>query len=315
MTALIVEVLRHECFLAAPPVIVDIGASGSLPAVWQPLAPHSICIAFDADKRDFQVKELQNSGWKKHYSLNRLVAPVASASIEFYLTKSPHCSSSLRPDTAALKAWVFAPLFEVAETVRLPAVELKAVLRELNLDRVDWFKCDSQGTDLRIFKSLDTDMTDRTLLAEFEPGIIDSYQGEDKLHEVMAYMEGRPFWVSDMEVKGSQRMDPGAVASLSYLQRRYPASFLKTSPGWCEVTYLNTCDSSALSLRDCLLAWVFATIKGQHGFGARLAERGHQRFGSEVFSDLLAFSRAQIDHGYGRLAIDTCKRLLARFRR
>jgi hypothetical protein len=57
--------LAFEALIAiAPPILVDIGASGSLQKQWRALAPFSICIAFDADTRDFQVRESADSEWK-----------------------------------------------------------------------------------------------------------------------------------------------------------------------------------------------------------------------------------------------------------
>jgi len=46
----------------------------------------------------------------------------------------------------------------------------------------------------------------KILVADFEPGIIDAYEGEDKLHQLMAYMDKDPFWVSSMEIKGTKRI-------------------------------------------------------------------------------------------------------------
>ncbi len=61
------------------------------------------------------------------------------------------------------------------------------------MDYIDGYKTDSQGTDLRIFNSLPKEIINKILLAEFEPGIIDAYQGEDKLHHLLAHMEKEPF--------------------------------------------------------------------------------------------------------------------------
>lgn len=104
MKNLINRVFLHQSFIEKPPVLLDIGASGSLPTHWELLAPYSICIAFDADDRDFVVEESEGKPWKKLYSLNRLVEPQSSDGIDFYLTRSPHCSSSLQPVIAARPA-------------------------------------------------------------------------------------------------------------------------------------------------------------------------------------------------------------------
>jgi len=41
--------------------------------VWEKIAPFSICIAFDADKREFDYIENANSVFKKQYIFNKIV--------------------------------------------------------------------------------------------------------------------------------------------------------------------------------------------------------------------------------------------------
>lgn len=314
MKALVGRVLRSGVFEARPPVLVDIGASGGLPPKWRLLAPHSVCIAFDADARDFDAQPADQRGWRKLWLFNRLVTASTAPSIDFYLTRSPHCSSSLQPDGPALEPWAFRDLFEVERVVSLPSISLAAAMETAGVQRIDWFKCDSQGTDLRLFRSLPPDIQSSVLAADFEPGIIDAYRGEDKLHQLMAYMDTLPFWVSDMKVKGSQRIDRATSGRLNWFQRRAPKSFFRTSPGWCEITYLHRCEFEVPDERDLLLAWVFATLEQQHGFAATVARRGLESTGTLLFEELLSRSAARAHRGYPRFAKDAAAWLLRRWR-
>lgn len=304
--------MQHPSLQNQPPVLVDIGASGALPQQWKLLAPYSICVAFDADTRDFVVSESENSGWKKLYSLNRLVAAKSADEADFYLTRSPHCSSTLLPNSEALKPWEFFHLFDVEKVVKLPAVDLQSTLERVGIDRIDWYKTDSQGTDLRIFDALPGKILEKIIAAEFEPGIIDAYIGEDKLHHLMAYMDKRPFWVSKMEIKGVQRINQDELTTLNCVQRRHFSSFLKTTPGWCEISYINTLNNTEMSCREFLLAWLFATIKGEHGFGLHVAKNGVLKFQEPLFSELQNISRESISSasGYIKVAVKAYKRIL-----
>lgn len=58
-------VLSSSYFENKPPVLFDVGASGEINKKWSTIAPYSICIAFDADDREFDVSEKQVSGFKK----------------------------------------------------------------------------------------------------------------------------------------------------------------------------------------------------------------------------------------------------------
>jgi hypothetical protein len=310
MKKIITQILQLDCFIANPPVLVDIGASGSLPKQWKYLSPFSIGVAFDADDRDFQVAESINNGWRKLYSLNRLVTPVSSNSVDFYLTKSPHCSSSLLPDTEKLQPWAFSALFAIEEIVQLPSIDLSSALKDVGISHIDWYKSDTQGADLRIFKSLPSKVINDIVVAEFEPGIINAYVGEDKLYSLMEFMDKLPFWVSDMVIKGSQRIYKETLTELNFLQKTSPSSFIKTSPGWCEIAYINTCDIDGLTLRKCLLAWIFASIKGQHAFAIQLAIQGRKQFDNNIFIDLLTFSRRELIKSYPKFLLRIIKRAL-----
>ena len=124
MKSILEKVFQHPVLLAKPPVLIDVGASGGLPLEWRLIAPYSICVAFDADTRDFCVSESENKGYKKLYLINRILASHLADEVNFYLTKSPHCSSSLNPDDNALKAWAFCRLFDVERVVTMSALEI-----------------------------------------------------------------------------------------------------------------------------------------------------------------------------------------------
>ena len=309
MRLIIDKIMKHDALQTNPPVLVDIGASGTIHETWEPIAKYAICIAFDADSRDFEICESEDKGWRRLYSLNRLVASEAAEEMDFYLTHSPHCSSSLAPDKEALKPWAFSPLFEVEKIVKLPSVDLQSALLKAGVDYIDGYKTDSQGTDLRIFNSLPTEIIDKILIAEFEPGIIDAYKGEDKLHHLLAHMEKEPFWISKMEIKGSQRINHLDFKSLNYFQQRGIGSFLKMAPGWCEISYLNKMEIGEMTLREYLLAWVFASLSSEHGFALFVSKKGFELFGENLLLILQKESRRKLSEGYFRLGYNYLKRI------
>lgn len=206
MPGIIDHILSRSEFVREPPVLVDVGASGQLHKEWRRIAKYSICIAFDADVREMRYVESKSSLYRKLYIYKGIVADQPVVDAEFYLTKSPYCSSVLAPLNQKLENWAFCDLFEVKEKVFLKAVNLLSVFSELKINQVDWFKTDSQGMDLRLFLSLGDTIIKKVLAAEFEPGIIDAYKSEDKFWSLMSYMEKSGFWMSDIRVCGSQRM-------------------------------------------------------------------------------------------------------------
>jgi hypothetical protein len=285
-----------------PPVLVDVGASGTIHPNWRPFAKYAVCVAFDADERDFHATE-ETGKFRKLHVFNCIVSDQSAEASDFYLTRSPHCSSLLRPYPEGLRDTAWAERFEVEKVVKLRTRSLASVLDELQLDRVDWFKTDSQGLDLRLFRNVGEDRMNRVLVAEFEPGLIDAYHGEDKLHALLAYLEStRRFWLSDFVVKGSSRISPDLLRQLSpdsKIQKLLQFS-LKTSPGWGELTYFNRLEDEAFTLRDVLLAYVFAVVEGQYGFALKLALAGQQQYPNDPdFGPMVEFAKKKL---WGRVA-------------
>jgi len=291
-------VLSQPEFKESPPVLVDIGASGSLHQKWQEIARFSTCIAFDADSRDMGHTLQASEEYYNLHVFNTIVTEKSEGKADFYLTRSPYCSSLLEPDLEMLQSWAFAPLFEIQDRIRLKCRTLLTVLGELGLSRVDWFKTDSQGTDLRLFNSLGQSIIDRVLIAEFEPGIMDSYKGEDKLHALMSYMELQPFWISDMECNGTQRVSQKIINLYFPGESENMGMYLRKVPFWVNITYLNSFENNSLSKRDFLLGWVFATIERHHGFALELAHCGERKFNDPLFLKLAHNSISRMHFNY-----------------
>jgi hypothetical protein len=221
--------------------------------------------------------------------------PVATADEQqaLHLTRSPQCSSTLRPRTAALGEWAFAEFFAVTETRAVPATTLAAALAEQKLGRVDWLKCDTQGIDLKLYLSLPEEWRARMLAVEFEPGLIDAYEGEDKLADVLAAMAREPFWLAELEVGRTPRGRPALLAkrlgagAVPWVRRLGPGA-----PAWANARFLRDVAArpDALDRRAYLLAWVFATITGQHGYALTVAAAGAQCFGGGLFGAMTAAS-------------------------
>ena len=292
MKDFIVSVLSHESFDGRPPILLDIGASGETFPAWKELIPFAHCIAFEADEREASDLECTKSEWKQFTSFRSLATSESVETLDFHLTRFPFCSSTLKPDNKSLDDWEFASLFDVEKTVSLETTNINEALRDACISHIDWFKTDSQGTDLRLFASLPDELRRRILVADFEPGIIDAYEGEDKLHHVMAFMDKEPFWVNSMEIKGAKRILGSDIPEDA---REQIISKQKISPCWCEISYFNDMKSNSFDLRTNLLGWVFATLLKQHGFAIRIARAGETSFEDKIFGQL-------IDHSLSKLS-------------
>lgn len=308
------RILRLPELQAAPPVLVDVGAAKGIHPKWRRIARYSVCVAFEADERELASVTSESAGFKRLTTYNRIAAERASDAEPFHLTASPFCSSRLAPLHDRLSRYAFAPLFRVERTLELAAVDLPGTLDTLGLERIDWLKLDSQGTDLRLFQSLG-ERADDVLVVELEPGIINAYEGEDRLADVLLELGGRGFWASGLTVGGSTRIDNELARSA--LGGRAAANldaFHKPAPGWAEIEYVNDfADDERFGRRELLLGCAFCFLRGHNAFAYELATRGAERFGAP-FEELRRTALRRVRTGFAALPLVAAKALSARVR-
>lgn len=292
MKELITKILSSKELIDNPPVLVDIGASGQLIKEWELIAKYSICIAFEADNREFTFIEKENDVYKKLYVFNCIVSSHSAETVNFYLTKSPYCSSTLNPDIEALKNYLFHDSFVVESETILNSININEALAKSKIGYIDWFKTDSQGTDLRLFDCLSEETKNKTIVGEFEPGIIKGYLGEDKLYDVLKSLEKYNFWVSDIIVKGDYRLKNSVYDKYIVNKDNF---HLKKSPGWAEVSFINNYSLPTIqSKRNYLLGWIFSSIKNQHGFALELANSGFEKYNDALFKECINYSLSKL---------------------
>ena len=272
--------LLHEFSLT--PILVDVGASGNPPLVWRPISKQSVYIGFDPDRRE--MKDIAEGIFKRTVIVNKAVTDQADAEqIHFYLTRSPFCSSTLRPNPAVLSDYVFAELFAVEREVDVPATTLDQLLDELHFPHIDWLKLDTQGTDMLLIKSISENRFSRLLALDIEPGLMSYYIGENLFCELHPYLVESGFWLSNMKVEGAARMRPETLQSLGKLTKKWLRfeESLKRSPGWIEARYLR--DLEHIHTHDQhLTLWVFALLDNQIGYALDIASQFQKRFNDSL---------------------------------
>ena len=139
---------------------------------------------------------------------------------------------------------------------------------------------------------------------ELEPGIIDAYEGEDRLEDVLGEMRERGFWVSEMTVRGSTRVDSDLIrAAIGARASGYLDACHKTAPGWVELEYFNGFfEDDVLGKREFLLGYLFASLRGHYAFALELATRGRERFGSP-FEELESTASRHVRSRFARLPV------------
>jgi FkbM family methyltransferase len=298
------------------PVLVDIGAAGGAPEIWKPIASQSIYVGFDPDLRD--MTDSVGGEFHHRFILNKAVTSDAGQTeVEFYLTDYPHCSSTLKPDLASVYNYSFHDYFVTNRKVRVPSISLDAALAQLKLDHIDWMKLDTQGTDLRLFRSLNEPARSRVLALDIEPSLIDTYQGEDLFIDTHRYLISNGFWLSHMDVLGAGRIRRSTLEEVvpdASLQQIFAHRKLSRTPAWCETRYFRTLESLAQrnSCRsDYALLWTFSMLAEQWGFAMDVALEYRKLFGNDEWAEAMQKSprtHLRVPLHYSMIA--TAKRVL-----
>jgi FkbM family methyltransferase len=301
------------------PVLMDVGASGAPPPIWADIAPHSIYIGFDPDLRE--IHEDKVAGYHHSVILNEAVTSQAdSQEVRFYLTRSPFCSTTLDPNPAATAPWLEQDLFDVEGCATVRATTIDSALTRLNMSRIDWIKLDTQGTDLRILKSISPDVFSRVMAVDTEPGLIRIYQGEDMFVDIHRELTEKGFWLSGMHTGGFLRMRRATLDALrrsnADIDDTYVREAVRTSPAYIEARYLRTIECLAeheTSEHEYMLLWIFALTDLQLGFALDLSIEYERKFGATAASrKLTEVTWAFINRSHRRRALKSAYAPVAR---
>jgi len=301
------------------PVLVDVGASAGVPPVWASLARNAIYVGFDPDLREMKTED----GGKFHQSfvINEAVTAELGpdGTVTFLLTRAPQCSSTLKPDAEKLANYFGSERFVVEREAKVSATTLDGALSRLKFDRADWIKLDTQGTDLRLFRSLSPAVRDRVLAVDAEPGLRGAYLEEDLFGDLHTTMVQNGFWCTQATVKGMPRVRPATLETLIGEKSAQPGGLMLGSglaaaargfpicPGWVECRYLRTLESMAAmnaGKREYILLWTFAQAAEQPGFAGDVAVEYAKKFGQDAdakaMADITARQLRELSDAYQR---------------
>ena len=96
----------------------------------------------------------------------------------------------------------------------------------------------------------------------------------------MQVMHNGGFWLSRMDVKGTQRLHSDYAKKIGSF---YGKRVIRKSPGWAELYYLK--EPPLKSERDFLLLYIFSVLDKQYGFALELMDAALLKYKDELFSD------------------------------
>ena len=303
--------------------LVDVGASLEPFAPFRPLLGHATYVGFDPDRRELHT-ETSASG-RRVIVDKAVVAEADRSTARFFLTRNPTASSTLPPLHDELAPYLHAYRYEVVDEAEVPATTLGAALASASLDRADWIKLDTQGTDLRLLEGLDESLLSSLMAVDAEPGFSQHYETEDTFGDLHRWMVERGFWMSDIEMTRAVRLRretfDAALGARSKLGRMRHEFTLKTSPTAAGPRYLRTLawlDKVGAARRDYLRLWACALFSGNHPYALDVIVECRERHGDDADTAALVDltvrrNRSDVRRGVWRLVEKVNARNLKRF--
>jgi FkbM family methyltransferase len=320
MSSRALEVLGREGIMLT---LVDVGASLEPFPPFRPLLGHATYVGFDPDLREMHTET--NASGRRVVINKAVVAEPDRPTARFYLTRNPTASSTLPPLGDEVAPYLHAYRYDVVDEAVVPATTLGEALASASLDRADWIKLDTQGTDLRLLEGLDEPLLSSLMAVDAEPGFDQHYETEDTFGDLHRWMVEHGFWMSDLEMTRAVRLRretfESALGARSKFGRMRYEFTLKTSPTAAGPRYLRTLaslDKAGASRADYLRLWACAYFSGNHPYALDVAAECRARHGDDEATGALLdlavrANRADALRGVWRLAEKVNVRNLRRF--
>ncbi len=266
--------------------LVDIGASLEPFRAFRPLLGRATYVGFDPDLREMHT-EASESG--RRVIVNKAVVAEADRSTAtFFLTRNPTASSTLRPAADEVAPYLHAYRYDVVGEAEVPATTLDGALASAGIDRLDWLKLDTQGTDLRLVESVGESLFATLMAVDAEPGLDEHYETEDTFGELHRAMTERGFWLADIDLTRAVRLrrstfDDALGARSKFGRMRYEFT-LKTSPTAVGPRYLRTLaslDKAGAGRDDYLRLWACAAFSGNNPYALDVIAECRERHGAD----------------------------------
>ena len=266
--------------------LVDIGASLEPFRAFRPLLGRATYVGFDPDRREMHTDGSESG--RRVIVDKAVVAESGRSTATFFLTHNPTASSTLRPAADELAPYLHAYRYDVVGEAEVPATTLDQALASAGLDRLDWLKLDTQGTDLRLVESLSEPMFATVMAVDAEPGLDPYYETEDTFGDLHRAMTERGFWLADLDLTRAVRLrretfDADLGARTKFGRMRYEFA-LKTSPIAVGPRYLRTLaslDKAGAGRDDYLRLWACATFSGNDPYGLDVIAECRARHGAD----------------------------------
>jgi FkbM family methyltransferase len=185
------ELLQEE-----PIILVDAGARGGIPKHWRPVEPWLRVIGFEPDARS--LDSLDESDRRRTFPKALASRP---GSVTLHLTAEAGDSSVLVPNRPFVDRFPRAERFDVVGTQTVSGDTLDNQLAADGIDRVDFIKLDTQGSELMILEGARQTLGRGVFGVEVEVELNPIYQQQPLFSDVDRFLRSLGYELFDLELR------------------------------------------------------------------------------------------------------------------
>jgi FkbM family methyltransferase len=188
-------------------VAVDVGAANGLPETWQMLRDSSVFFYLIEPNPD-SCASLPRY-FKPEEAGTYKIIPVAVSGTggtrKLYVSNASTGSSLLSPNTRLAKEYVLPEYLFPMKILQVETRTLADIFDEVGEQQLDFFKLDTQGTELEILQGLGSDRMNQVLGVELEIGMPGGYRNQGQFSDVQKFMVEHGLELFDLRLSRAHR--------------------------------------------------------------------------------------------------------------
>jgi FkbM family methyltransferase len=259
-------------------VLVDVGSRGGLPPLWDAHSELVSAVGFEPDERSYRELVLSSGSGSGTTHINAALNRT-EGEVELNLARDPGDSSLYPPNQQFLSRFPEAERFDVVDRITLNATTLDKALQFHSIDKVDFIKLDTQGSELDILTGGPETLEHGVFGLEIEVELNEMYEGQPLFGAVDEFVRPYGFELIDLaptywKQSGWDRLG-GPKGQIVYADALY---FL--SPSNVARKILTKRDFGAT---DILRYIEICLIYGYMDYALAIAEVGKQSLGEDLY--------------------------------
>lgn len=187
-------VVTNQLLSSAPMIIIDVGASGGAPSIWQIFGDQHRIIGFEPNPAEFA--KLKSTSTTRYFNIglgkSRNIRTIN-------VTRWPYAAGMLVPIQAYWNRFPNGPGMQVIGEEQMEVIDLDSFCRENDINTVDFIKLDTEGTELEILEGAEQILAD-VLAIQVEVTFNETHHGRPVFSDVAHFLNQKGFTLYELNL-------------------------------------------------------------------------------------------------------------------